>query len=285
MRGKYTGGDRVFRSLLFITMFIFGLSFIAILLWVITGSMRSSANFSKNPFGIFDITFESIAKNYEKAFTYKVGGATDMFRMILNSAIIVTGTTALAVIVPAITGYIVAKYDFKLRKILTDLAVITLVVPTVGSVATTYRFMNALHLIDTYSGVFLLSAGGFGFSYLIFRNYFTAIPWEYAEAAFLDGAGNVQVFIRIMLPQAVPIIVSIAIVSFIGNWNDYYTPYLYLREHPTVAYGVNAIYSKYKTNYPVVFAAMTFSVGVVLIIYLFFSKTIMESMSAGGLKG
>ena len=130
-----------------------------------------------------------------------------------------------------------------------------------------------------------MSAGGFGFGFLLFRNFYAAIPWEYAESAFLDGASNWQVFSRIMAPQATPIIVSIAIVSFISCWNDYYTPYMYLNDYPTVAYGLNAIYTKYSTSMPYVFAAMTFTTGVVLVVFCCFSKTIMNSMSAGGLKG
>lgn len=284
-RKKYSISDKIFRIVLFTVMFLFAVSFVLVLFWMVFGSFRSPSKFSKYPFKMFDMTWKSIEKNYTKAFTYKAYGTTAMPTMISNSAIYVIGTVLLAVLFPNISGYIVAKYKFKLNGFITNLAIVTMVIPTIGSVTTTYRFLDSINLLGEFSGVFLMSAGGFGFSFLLFRNFYASIPWEYAESAFLDGASNGRVFISIMAPQARPIIVSIAIVSFISCWNDYYTPYMFLNEYPTVAYGLNAIYTKYSTSMPYVFAAMTFTTGVVLVIFCCFSKTIMNSMSAGGLKG
>lgn len=277
--------DRIFHVVSVVLMGIFSITFLFILFWMFLGSMRSVKSFTNAPFQFFDISWSSILKNYTKAFTYKVNGTTSMPSMIVNSLIYVIGTVILGVTIPAVSGYIVGKYHFRLKKSIINLVVIVMVVPTIGSVSVTYRFLSAIHLLDTFFGVFLLSAGGFGFSFLLFMNFFSSIPWEYAESGFLDGASNTRVMVSIMMPQAVPILLSVAIVSFIGCWNDYYTPYLYLNSRPTVAYGLNAIYNKYKASMPYVFAAMTFTSGVVLILYCCFSKQIMESMSAGGLKG
>ena len=90
-----------------------------------------------------------------------------------------------------------------------------------------------------------------------------------------------------MYPQALPLIVSMAILNVIGLWNDYMTPYLFLNSKPTVALGVYSIQTRAERNgaMPQAFAAMTFMTIFVLIIYAAFSKTIMSSMSVGGLKG
>ncbi|MBS1456666.1 MAG: carbohydrate ABC transporter permease [Clostridia bacterium] len=285
MKIKYSAGDKVFRIICFIIMGVFALSYIMILINMIFGSFRTTTAFSQKPFNFFDISLNAIKRNYTKAFTYKVGGHTPMPKMILNSLIYVGGIVLLSVTIPAISGYITAKYDFKIKKLITSIVIITLVVPTIGSVTMTYRLMESLHLLNTFQGVFLMSAGGFGFSFLLFRNFFSAIPWEYAEAAFIDGAGDFKVFITIMFPQATPILLSLGVMNFIGCWNDYYTPYLFLNDYPTVAYGLAAITSKYEASVPVVFAALSFSTIVMLVLYMMFSKTIMESMSAGGLKG
>lgn len=285
MKIKYSAGDKVFRIICFIIMGVFALSYIMILIYMIFGSFRTTTAFSQKPFNFFDISLNAIKRNYTKAFTYKVGGHTPMPKMILNSLIYVSGIVVLSVTIPAISGYITAKYDFKIKKLITSIAIITLVVPTIGSVTMTYRLMESLHLLNTFQGVFLMSAGGFGFSFLLFRNFFSAIPWEYAEAAFIDGASDFRVFITIMFPQATSILLSLGVMNFIGCWNDYYTPYLFLNDYPTVAYGLAAITSKYEASVPVVFAALSFSTIVMLVLYMMFSKTIMESMSAGGLKG
>ena len=285
MKIKYSAGVKVFRIICFIIMGVFALSYIMILIYMIFGSFRTTTAFSQKPFNFFDISLNAIKRNYTKAFTYKVGGHTPMPKMILNSLIYVGGIVVLSVTIPAISGYITAKYDFKIKKLITSIAIITLVVPTIGSVTMTYRLMESLHLLNTFQGVFLMSAGGFGFSFLLFRNFFSAIPWEYAEAAFIDGASDFRVFITIMFPQATSILLSLGVMNFIGCWNDYYTPYLFLNDYPTVAYGLAAITSKYEASVPVVFAALSFSTIVMLVLYMMFSKTIMESMSAGGLKG
>ena len=283
---KKKASDHVFFIVLFALMFIFSAIFLSILFWMLTGSFRSLKNFNLHPFNFFEFSSESIASNYKKAFEYEVYGETKMSGLIVNSLILVLGCTILNVTIPSITGYIVAKYNFKIKKSISIFAIITLVIPTVGSITATYKLLFEIHLMDTFTGVFLMAAGGIGFSFLLFKNYYESISWEYAEAGFIDGASNMRVYLSIMLPQARPIIIAVAIVSFIGNWNDYYTPYMFLKNNPTVAIGLNELSgSQYKSNYPVIFAAMTFTTGVVLILYCFFSKTIMESMSAGGLKG
>lgn len=288
MKRKKFVGDVAFKTIMFVIMTLFSLSFAVVLLWMALSSFRESANFNREPFKLFEFsnyTFNS----WKTAFTYKEGrGGTDMFGMIYNSVLLVVIHVALSISIPAITGYVCAKYSFCGKKFLVNFMIIAMVIPTVGSLSATYKFMNDIKLYDSFFGIFLMSAGGFGFGFLMFRNFFASIPWEFAESAFLDGAGHFRVFIQIMYPQARGIVTSIAIMSFISQWNDYFTPYMYLPSHPTVALGVNNIYEKFVKSgqqYPVVFAAMTFMSAVILVVYSLFSKTIMESMSAGGLKG
>ena len=133
-RKKYSCSDKIFRTILFIVMLLFSISYILLLVWMIFGSMRSVSNFNKHPFNLFDITIESIKKNYNRAFTYKAYGTTAMPTMIRNSAIYVVGTVFLAILFPNITGYIVAKYKFRLNGFITNLAIVTMVIPTIGSV-------------------------------------------------------------------------------------------------------------------------------------------------------
>lgn len=277
-------GDAVFRSIVLILMSVFAISFIFAVLWMFLSSFRTAKQFSDAPLKIWQINFSF--ENYATAFGYKVGkNRTDMWGMLYNSGIIILVSTVLSTFIPGITGYVGAKYKFRGRNALTTMVFISMIVPSIGALTATYKFMFSLNLIDTYFGLFLMGAGGLGFSFLLYRNYFAAIPWDYAEAAFIDGAGNMRTFLSIMLPQAKPIIVSLAIVHAIGTWNDYFTPYMYLPSHPTVAYGVQLVSVKAGINYPVTFAIMSFMTIVVLVVYAFFSKTIMESVSAGGVKG
>lgn len=288
MKYHRTKSDKVFRGIMFFSMGLFSASFIFIMLWMLINSFRTAVDFSSSPFDLFQIskyTFE----NYITGFTIKIGREeTTMIGMTINSIILTLITTLLAITIPAIVGYVTAKYKFMLKRWIVNIVIGTMVVPSIGVLSSTYSFITKIGLYDSFMGIFIMSAGGFGLGFLLFYNFFGSIPWEYAESGFIDGASNMQVFCKIMYPQAKGIVISIAIMAFISSWNDYFTPYMFLPSHPTVALGVDFIYqtmAQVGRNYPAVFAVMVFTTGVVLLIYSFFSKTIMESMSVGGLKG
>lgn len=282
--------DRILRWALGVVMALLSLSYVFMYLWLLGNSFRTSSDFAVNTFDIFDFGSYT-AENYKTLFTVQVAGSSRnpvfLHDTIVNTLVLVIGQVVLAVTIPAFTAYIVAKYRFALRNVILNVAIVTMIIPTVGSLVTTYSFMQSLGLVNRYAGIFLMSAGGFGFGFLLFRNFFAAIPWEYAESAFLDGAGDMQVFLRIMYPQAAPIIVALGITSFISVWNDYFTPYIYLPNKPTIALGVSQLYTKMENQMllPVAFAGMTVLATVSLSIFAVFNKLIMNSVSAGGLKG
>ena len=287
IESRLHAGDVVYKILVTAGILLFSLSFAFVLVWMLCNSVRPQKSYFNDVLAFWNLkgaTFD----NYVRIFTTKYGSAKiTMFGMLKNSFILIIVCTALQAIVPVITGYVVARYKTKLGAIAVQLVIISMVVPAIGSTASTYSFMSAIKLKDKWLGIFLMNAGGLGFGMLLYKNYFSSISWEYAESAFLDGAGNLRVFFSIMYPQALPLIVSMAILNVIGLWNDYMTPYLFLNSKPTVALGVYSIQTRAERNgaMPQAFAAMTFMTIFVLIIYAAFSKTIMSSMSVGGLKG
>ncbi len=286
-KSRPSAGDIVYKILVTAGILLFSLSFLFVLVWMFCNSIRPQKSYFNNVLAFWNLkgaTFD----NYIKIFTTKYSSAKiTMFGMLKNSLVLIAVCTGLQAIVPVITGYVVARYKTRLGVIAVQLVIISMVVPAIGSTASTYAFMSAIKLKDKWLGIFLMNAGGLGFGMLLYKNYFSSISWEYAESAFLDGAGNLRVFFSIMYPQALPLIVSMAILNVIGLWNDYMTPYLFLNSKPTVALGVYSIQTRAEQSgaMPQAFAAMTFMTVFVLAIYAGFSKTIMSSMSVGGLKG
>lgn len=276
-------GDIVYKVLVTFAMLFFAASFVIVLCWMMFSSLRPAKLFGQSPFKFWDMSGASW-NNYRQVFQVKCA-RTDMWGMLKNSLILIVGTTILQAFIPVITGYVIARYKTHINNFVVNLVIVSMVVPTIGSMTTTYRFIYSIDLYGSFWAIFLMNAGGLGFSMLLYRNYFASISWEYAESAFIDGASNIRVFFSIMYPQAKPLVVSMAILNVIGVWNDYLTPYLYLPKKPTVAYGVYYITKQANTNYPKAFAAMSFMTIFVLVIYACFSKTIMSSMSVGGLKG
>lgn len=281
----------IFKFIALFLMSVFAVSFIFIFVWMLCNSFRTAAQFSFEPFAIFDFS-EFTFENYAQAFAYEVGsrqsGYVNMFGMFLNSLKLIVINVVLSLIFPPLVGYITAKFDFKLKKLVMLLVIAAMSIPAIGATTSTYKFINDIGLWNSWFGVILLGSSSLGFGVLLYGNYFASIPWDFAEAAYMDGAGELTIYLKIMLPQALPIMMSMMIMTIIGSWNDYMTNYLYLPAHPTVAYGVNSIYTQFVkngNNYPVAFAVMVFTSGIVLVIYAFFSKTIMSSLSAGGIKG
>ena len=286
-KSRPSAGDIVYKILVTAGILLFSLSFLFVLVWMFCNSIRPQKSYFNNVLAFWNLkgaTFD----NYVKIFTTKYSSAKiTMFGMLKNSLVLIAVCTGLQAIVPVITGYVVARYKTRLGAIAVQLVIISMVVPAIGSTASTYALMSAIKLKDKWLGIFLMNAGGLGFGMLLYKNYFSSISWEYAESAFLDGAGNLGVFFSIMYPQALPLIVSMAILNVIGLWNDYMTPYLFLNSKPTVALGVYSIQTRAEQSgaMPQAFAAMTFMTVFVLAIYAGFSKTIMSSMSVGGFKG
>jgi len=274
------------KIVLWITFVIFALYAISLLypvFWLITNSLKQTKEFGADPFG-FPKSF--YMKNYVDAFSLTVG-RTKILGMFVNSVILVVGCTLVSVFVPAITGYVVAKFEFPGSKLLYGVAISSMLIPAVGTLTATYQLMVDLRLYNSYIGIIIMSSGGFGFNFVMVYGFFKSISKTYAEAAMLDGAGEYKIFFKVMLPQVKPSLIAIGIIAAINYWNDYFTPYMYLRQHPTIAVGLQKIVDKVQANntWPQLFAIMLISILPPVAIFIAFQKTIMENTVAGGLKG
>ena len=198
------------------------------------------------------------------------------------------GTLA-SILTASMASYVIAKYKFKLSKLLYTMAIVVMLIPSIGTIAALYKFMISTHLFNTHLGLVLLYSGGFGFNFILLYGFFKSVSWSYAEAGFVDGASDAQVFLRIMLPQARPGIIAVAIIQGINVWNDYFNPYMFLQDKSkmTLAVGIYNLVQEqsYAADWPKLFAAMIIATVPVLIVYAIFSNTIIENTVAGGLKG
>ena len=141
-------------------------------------------------------------------------------------------------------------------------------------------------------GMLLTATSGFGFPFLIFSSVFQNISKTYHEAAEIDGAGNWRIFLQIYLPQLSAVFGAQWLLGFIGIWNDYMTPYLYLPSHQTLSVGIYTIssqvsngFSQFSGDYPKLFAAMIISIVPVVVLFMAFQKKIMNFSMGGGIKG
>ena len=151
-------------------------------------------------------------------------------------------------------GYAFARYKFRGRNVLFVLVLTTLIVPPQLTMVPSYMYFSDLSLLNTQWPMMLMSATGMGirsglFIYM-FRQFFTSMPKETEEAAMVDGAGHFRVFFQVMLPGALTIIVTVALFSFVWQWNDVFFVNLYDRSFQNLSNSINfAGFAEYFMQY------------------------------------
>ena len=285
---------KILFGIIFVIFAIYATSLIFPFVFLIINSLKDPSEYINGLINgeIFALPKTPLFKNYICVFNdMKVadtlGNDITFVAMTFNSiwfTVIIVGEGLFA---SALVAYCLAKYRFKMRNILYGLAIVTMTIPIVGTTGAALKLTHDLNIYNTPLYPIVTAFGGFGFNFLILYGFFSNISWNYAEAVFIDGGGHFTAFFRIMLPQVLPPMVTLAIMGFIGGWNDYMTPLLYLPNYPTIASGIYEIQRSLKRggDYPQYFAALVISIIPVLIIFLIFSDTIMQNFTVGGLKG
>ncbi len=269
-------------SIVYLVFTIYALSLLYPLIWVLVQSFRTKLDFFWAP---LEFPQSFYFQNYIRIFSeYNIAA------MFANSIILSVGGTLASILSSSCAAYVVSKYKFKMRNVIYGLVIVTMIIPTTGSIATTYQLMNDTGLSGMHIGLIIMYSGGFGFNFFLLYGFFKNLSMTYAESAKIDGAGHATIFFRIMLPLARPSLFAVGIITFIGYWNDYYAPYMYLRNYPTLAVGIYQLSSDITTgansyDYPALFAIMTISVIPIIVLFSIFQKSIMENTVAGGIKG
>lgn len=240
--------------------------------------------FMRDPVGV---TYPFYFVNFVKAFSeLKINENTTFLSMTFNSLWYAAGSTLMSITACTCTAYVVAKYNFKGRGFIYGTALIVMMIPIYGALPAQYKLYTKLSLINS-PFILITSFGGFGVYFIYIHAFFKSLSWSYAEAAFIDGASDFRVFITIMVPMMLPSISALAVMNFIGIWNDYSSPLLWLPDMLPLATGLYTFeYNmKFEANQPVFFAGVFLSIIPVLLLFVIFQNTIMASVYSGGLKG
>ena len=283
-RKSRTSTDFLITKIIIFTLFaLYAFTLIFAMLWAFSASLKSQKEFYDNVNGL---PREWLFSNYGTAFKQVSANGHNMFEMFWNSVWYSCGGALLGVLTSAVTSYVVAKYKFPGRGFIYGVAIVTMMIPIVGSFPSQYKVYTALHIIDT-PFLLITKAAGFGFNFMVLYSFFRTLSWTYAEAAFIDGASHLRVFLGVMLPMAVPVMGSLFLVATIGLWNNYMEPNLFLQSYPTLSSGLYIFQLEMTRgiNFPVLFAGLIISVIPVIILFVCFQNTMMESMSVGGIKG
>lgn len=284
---------QIFPMVFFILLILYTITMVIPVIWVILTSLKGKLDFLANPFGLpkqwkFDNYIKVFDQLYVSVSTPTGSKKVLLPRLFLNAFIWSISSTVVTTTSHCLTAYVVAKYDFRFGKLLYSIVIITMILPIVGNLPAMMDLMRTIGFYDNIFGLIIMKASFTGTNFLIFYAAFKAISWGYAEAAFIDGASHVHVMMKIMIPLAKTTVMALALITFIGYWNDWQISMIYTPSFPVAAY---ALY-KFQFNttnavsgVPFLMSACLLVMVPILILFLSFKNKLMGAIAVGGLKG
>lgn len=249
-------------------------------LWTLSASLKDGAEIFTA--GLNLVPAELRFANYPHAWTEARFG-----RYMLNTVVVTVGTVLLVVVRCALAGYVIGRHSFLGKRVVVAVLVGTLFVPTGYTIIPVVELANRLGLLNSLVGL-IIAMGGSGHvaDVLLFAGYFNRLPRELEEAAKLDGASFLQVFWRVMLPLASPVVATVTILTFLGAWNNFFMPLVFTFSRPdlrTLSVGMLAFVGEHETDWPGMAAGATISLIPVTLLFFFAQRYYVEGI-AGAIK-
>lgn len=256
------------RGLVYLTLFLMATTTLLPLVWMISTSLKSESQLSAFPPIVFPIPPRW--RNYAdavSAFPYSI---------FLRNTIILTGVNLVGqVFVSALVAYGFAWFRFPAREHIFILLVASMALPRVAILVPSFVLFKYLGWLDSYLPLIVPSLGGSAYYIFLLRQFFLTLPSELVDAARIDGCSPLGVFWRIILPLSKPALAVIAIFSFVGTWNDFMGPLLYINSESRKTLALGLAY--FKTEHLVVInqlMAATFVSLIPVLIILFLGQRI-----------
>jgi alpha-1,4-digalacturonate transport system permease protein len=248
-------------------------------LWFVVSSFKPAGELFSYPLTFFPKNSPTV-DGYVEAWT-----SFDFAQYFLNTLTVAVAATLLTIVASAAAGYALAKYRSWWLKGFAVCILLTTMLPGETILAPLFLVVRNLGLYNSLSGVVvpavITATGTF-----MFRQFFVTVPNDLLEAARIDGSGEISTFLRIMVPLAKPIILTLAIFSFQWRWNDYLWPLIILNDPGqfTLQIGVASIIGAQNVNWSVLLGASVMSMVPLVAIYLVFQKYVMNADINAGLK-
>ena len=245
---------------------------------MIISSFKTKQDLLFNTFGFpANISFE----NYRQIFV-----TDSLYKNFFNSVILTMLSITSLVCISSMTAYGLSRYRFKGRQVLEMYFLLGLMFPIQIAILPLFIIMRTLNLTNTFLGMILLYTANMSFSLFIFSQFFKELPDALHESAIIDGASELTIFWKIMMPISKPVIFTVMTVSFVQIWNDFYLPLVFLakRSLHTLTLAIYQYLANFLAYWNFVFAAATFALIPVIIVFLVFSDQIISGLAAGSIK-
>ncbi len=274
---------------LIVTM-ILTLYLIVLLIPYVYALFASLSDYKEYYFSIFPLPKNGLKfENFMLAWTDLKHSGKGIPEMLMNSLLFAGGGAILNVFLSSCGAYICAKYRFFGRRFLYSFALVTMMIPIVGSMPSMLKYVSALGGYNSLAYVWI-TAGTINATFVIMYSCFQSVDWGYAEAAFMDGAGHFTVFFKIMLPQVISPMTALILSDFIAGWANTDNSLIYYPELPTLATGLYYFRTYVSTavgmqRYPAYFAALLLCLIPTVVLFAIFQEKLMDIQIGGGLKG
>jgi multiple sugar transport system permease protein len=206
-------------------------------------------------------------------------------RLYLNTILFAGGVTVISLLLDSMAAYALARLQFRGRGVVLALVLVMLMLPFQVTLIPLYDLLNSLGWTDTLHGLIVPRAtNAFGIFFL--RQFFLSLPKDLEEAARVDGAGEFRIYRQIMIPLAVPALLTLGLFHFMYNWNDLLWPLIVNQDqaHQTLPSGLALFMGQHVVEYGVLMAASVMSLVPVVLFFLLIQRRFVEGVATTGIK-
>ncbi|MEA4945120.1 MAG: carbohydrate ABC transporter permease [Propionicimonas sp.] len=273
-----TRGDRAVAGTSHVLLSIWSIIVVVPFLWTLMSSFKTTKQILSSPFALPDrLHWENYVNAWETA---------GIGRFFFNTVIVVGSALVLVMLLGAMLAYVLARFRFPGNKLIYNVMLGALAFPVFLAIIPLFFILKNLLLLNTLPGL-IITYVAFALPFTMFFLYafFKQLPDEIYEAAIVDGAGEWRAFFQVMLPMAGPGMASVAIMNFLGLWNQFLLPLVLnsKKENNVLSQGMANYASKagYAVDFGSLFAAAVITIIPVLVVYIIFQRQLQGSVSQG----
>lgn len=265
------------QSIIIVIMLALGIIFLLPYAWMILNSFKDKTEIMKGRSFWPD---KFIIENYITVFT-----KAPILYWFRSSVIISVTSTIIVLFTSTLSGFVFAKYTFKGKDIIFWFILATMMVPAQATMIPSFLLIEKLGLYDKLSALIIPGMVG-GFGIFLCRQFIEDIPDSLCEAASIDGASDMYIYVNIIIPLIIPAISALAIFTFLGKWNDYLGPLLYLSDPKkmTMPLALNFFTGQRQSDVGAIMAAAVLVMLPVTIVFLCFQKQFIKGVAITGMK-
>lgn len=264
-----------------LVLIMVGLFFLLPFFWMLSTALKSDQQIFVNP--PVWIPNPIMWENFVEAVT-----AIPFFKYMGNTAWVAFMDVLGTVIACPLVAYGLSRIEWKGRNLLFFVTIAVMMIPTEVTMIPQFIMYSKLNLVGTYAPLYLAAFfGGRPFMIFLLRQFFMNLPRDLEDAARIDGASELCIYARVVLPLVVPGILTVALFRFMNSWNDFLGPLLYLSDETkyTLTIGLQMFTTQYKTEWSLLMAASLLVTIPVVVIYFFVQKRFIEGITFSGIKG